>query len=54
VLQNPNFVISIIEQEGDDDEIVDSNNINLPSLSVNSSIWRQESFLFCITFAIPD
>jgi hypothetical protein len=37
VLQNSNIVTSVIEQEGDDDEMNDGSNINLPSLSVNSS-----------------
>jgi hypothetical protein len=34
VLQNSNIASSIIEEEADDDEIVDGNNIKLPSLSV--------------------
>jgi hypothetical protein len=38
MLQNSNIVTSIIiEQEADDDETVDGNNINLSSLSINSS-----------------
>jgi hypothetical protein len=37
MLQNSNIVTSMIEHEADDDEIVDGNNINLPSLSVNNS-----------------